>query len=248
MTKRIHELLNGPKKKLAILVDPEKTSSVSAIDALVEKLNVLKPTFIFVGGSTVSSNDMHMCLKLLRERTEIPLVIFPGSPEQVDEQADAILFMSLLSGRNPDYLIGHQVRSAKILKNMDIETISTAYLLIDGGKNSSVAYVSQTSPIPNEQTSIAVNTAVAGEMLGFQLAFLDAGSGAINPVPADMIRAVKNEISIPLIIGGGIKSIEEIESAYESGADVVVIGNKIEDDINFMLDLISYVDQKNLNM
>lgn len=247
MKNSILDILNGPEKKLAILLDPEKTKSPPFIEQLLEKINVLKPTFIFVGGSTVNASDMSNCLRALKANTDIPLVIFPGSHEQIDEQADAILFMSLLSGRNPDYLIGHQVRSARILKNMDIETISTAYLLIDGGKSSSVAYVSQTSPIPNEQTSIAVNTAIAGEMLGFKLIFMDAGSGARNPVSSEMIQAVKEEISIPLVVGGGLKSIGDIERAYEAGADVVVIGNKIEDDIDFMLDLINaYSSHKNL--
>src|SRR5690606_8958759 len=153
MTHTVYDILKSPEKKLAILVDPEKTNSSEIIAVLAEKLNILQPSFIFVGGSTVSAADMKNCLSVLKATTKIPIVIVPGSPEQVDEQADAILFMSLLSGRNPDYLIGHQVRSARILKQMNIETISTAYLLVDGGKNSSVAYVSQTSPIPNEQTS-----------------------------------------------------------------------------------------------
>jgi phosphoglycerol geranylgeranyltransferase len=233
-------ILRSYGKKLAVLIDPEKTSNFELLAPLMTKINQLNPTFIFVGGSTVDNLDLRNCIEQIKLLTSIPVVIFPGSHQQIDEQADAILFLSLLSGRNPDYLIGHQVQSAHLLKKMDIESIPTAYLLIDGGKNSSVAYVSQTSPIPNDQTSIAVNTAVAGEMLGFKAVFMDAGSGSIKPVPAEMIKAVKSEIDIPLIIGGGIKNIEQIENAYSSGADLIVIGNKIEEDLDFMLDLIHY--------
>lgn len=240
MKQGVLDILEQSSKNLAILIDPEKTNTEDQLKPLLSLISKLEPEFIFVGGSTVSQQQMKDCLQVIKKYSSIPTVIFPGSAEQVDEQADALLFLSLLSGRNPDYLIGHQVRSARQLKKMDIETISTAYLLVDGGKTSSVSYVSQTSPIPNEQIGIAVNTAVAGEMLGFKAVFMDAGSGAINAVPTEMIRAVKSEIDIPLIIGGGIKTIEEMDAVYEAGADVVVIGNKIEKDVDFMLDLISY--------
>jgi putative glycerol-1-phosphate prenyltransferase len=234
------DILTQKGKKLAILIDPEKTNTSASLDDLLKMINALSPTFIFVGGSTVDSDDLNNCLKIIKSQTDIPAVIFPGSHQQIDEQADALLFLSLLSGRNPDYLIGHQVQSAYHLKKMDIETISTAYLLIEGGKNSSVAYVSQTSPIPNDQVGIAVNTAVAGEMLGFKTIFMDAGSGAKNHVPVEMIKAVKENISLPLIIGGGLRSIASIDSAYHAGADLVVVGNKIEEDESFLLDLIGY--------
>lgn len=238
------DILNGEPRKLAILIDPEKTNDQNVLEELIQKIKILNPTFIFVGGSTVEASDLDKCISTIKSKTDIPVVIFPGSHDQINEKADAILFLSLLSGRNPDYLIGHQVQSAHILKKMDIETISTGYLLIDGGKNSSVAYVSQTSPIPNDQTTIAVNTAVAGEMLGFKTVFLDAGSGAKDPVPSKMIQEVKRQINVPLIIGGGLRSLEQIEDAYEAGADVVVIGNKIEEDTDFLLDLIGYYSKE----
>lgn len=240
----ILNILKDSRKKLALLIDPEKNHTSTDLAPILERLSALKPDFIFVGGSTVSHEQMDRCLKHLKAHTNIPLIIFPGSHEQINDQADGILYLSLLSGRNPDYLIGQQVRSAKSLKDMEIETISTAYLLVDGGKNSSVAYVSQTSPIPNDQVSIAVNTAVAGQLLGFGCVFMDAGSGALNSVSTEMIGAVKEEIDIPLIIGGGLKSISDIENAYEAGADVVVIGNKIEEDIDFMLDMVGYFSEK----
>jgi len=237
---KVYDILRSDQKKLAVLIDPEKTNDLESLSVLIPKIKSLNPAFIFVGGSTVDAEDFKQCIDTIKKLTSIPVLIFPGDHNQIDKNADGILFLSLLSGRNPDYLIGHQVQSAHLLKKMDVEVIPTAYMLIDGGKNSSVAYVSQTRPIPNDQNSIAVNTAVAGELLGFQCVFMDAGSGAKNPVPAEMIKEVKNTIDIPLIIGGGIKSIEEIDRAFDAGADLIVIGNKIEEDTNFLLDLIHY--------
>ncbi|MBN4070947.1 geranylgeranylglyceryl phosphate synthase family protein, partial [Crocinitomix catalasitica] len=158
---------------------------------------------------------------------------------QLSETADGILFLSLISGRNPDYLIGHQIQAAHHLKKMDIEVVPTAYLLVEGGKNSSVAYVSQTTPIPADQSTIAVNTAIAGEMMGMKAVFLDAGSGAKKSVVKEMIEEVKENIDVPLIVGGGIRSIDEVNAAKIAGANLIVIGNKIEEDIDFLLDLMS---------
>ncbi len=233
------DILSNGSKKIAVLIDPDKTSSLEDIKELGGKINILKPSFIFVGGSTVGIEDFDTCIKNLKKVTQIPLVIFPGSYTQIHNQADGILFLSLISGRNPDYLIGHQVESAHQLKKMDIEILSTGYILIDGGKNSSVSYVSQTRPIPFDQENIAIKTAVAGETIGMKTIFMDAGSGAPTPINSSMIKAVKQNIDIPLIIGGGIKNIEEVELAFDAGADVVVIGNKIEEDTNFLLDLVN---------
>jgi len=236
---RILELLKSKQKQIAILIDPEKHNSEVKLLELVAKINLLNPSFIFVGGSTVNATDFKSCVSILKENTSIPLVIFPGSHIQIDKKADAILFLSLISGRNPDFLIGHQVQAAHKLKQLDIEIIPTAYMLIDGGKNSSVAYVSQTSPIPADQISIAVNTAIAGELMGMKAIFMDAGSGAINSVSTEMITEVSNNISVPLIIGGGLKTIIEIENALNAGASVAVIGNKIEENVDFLLDLMN---------
>jgi putative glycerol-1-phosphate prenyltransferase len=241
---RVYDILNSKKKNIAVLIDPEKTNDFESLNPLISKVSSLNPAFIFVGGSTVDTDDFKKCIENIKGLTSIPLVIFPGDHNQIDESADGILFLSLLSGRNPDYLIGHQVQSAHLLKKMNIEVIPTAYLLVDGGKNSSVAYVSQTRPIPNDQNSIAVNTAVAGELLGFKCVFIDAGSGAKDPVPAEMIKEVKSNLDIPLIIGGGIKSIEELDTAFKAGADLIVIGNKIEEDTDFLLDLIQYYSKE----
>jgi len=229
------------EKQLAILIDPDKSKSTTQLIELIKKVNILQPNFIFVGGSTVDAKDFRSCIRTIKKNTQIPVIIFPGSHLQVDEKADGILFLSLISGRNPDFLIGHQIQAAPVIKQSNISVIPTAYLLVDGGKMSSVAYVSQTTPIPADQNVIAKNTALAGELMGMQCVFMDAGSGAKNPVPPTMIKTVSDNITIPLIIGGGIKTIEDVNKAYQSGADVVVIGNKIEEDINFLLDL------KNLN-
>ncbi len=231
------------KKQVSILIDPEKSHSESILLPLIEKINIVKPSFIFVGGSTVNESELDSCIDILKANTEIPIVIFPGSQMQIHPKADGILFLSLISGRNPDYLIGHQIKAAHILKKMPVEVIPTGYILIDGDRNSSVAYVSQTTPIPNDQNSIAVNTAIAGEMLGLKAIFLDAGSGANKVVPPAMIAEVKANIEGPLIIGGGLKSIADIELAFSYGADIVVVGNKIEEDIDFLLDLKALIRQ-----
>lgn len=237
------KILNNGRKKVAILVDPDKTNSEEKIRELVQKITLLNPAFIFVGGSTVNTEDFQFCLRTIKALTHIPVIIFPGSHHQVDDQADAILFLSLISGRNPDFLIGHQIESAQTIKKMTLESIPTGYLLIDGGKTSAVSYVSQTTPIPSDQTAIAVKTAVAGELLGLKSIFLDAGSGAINPVSPEMIAAVRKNVDVPILVGGGIRSTEQLEQALEAGADLVVIGNKIEENIDFLLDIKNLMKQ-----
>lgn len=236
MNKILNQLSVG-KKNLAVLIDPDKNQDDSQLLQLLKKIASLQPAFIFVGGSTVEASNFNNCIELIKKNCKIPLVIFPGSQEQIHPDADGILFLSLISGRNPDYLIGHHVETAHRLKKMNVEVIPTGYLLIDGGRNSSVQYVSQTTPIPADQISIAVKTAIAGELLGMKAIFLDAGSGAYNSISSKMIEEVRRNIKIPLIIGGGLKTIEQVKIAFESGADVVVIGNKIEDDVDFLLDL-----------
>ncbi|MCH2225774.1 MAG: geranylgeranylglyceryl/heptaprenylglyceryl phosphate synthase [Crocinitomicaceae bacterium] len=229
---------------MAILIDPDKIKDDLRFKDLLKRINVLRPDYVFVGGSTVDKEDFTNCCQKLKSYLEIPLVIFPGAHNQVSSDVDGILFLSLLSGRNPDYLIGHQVQAAPVLKKTKLEIMPTAYLLIDGGKPSSVSYVSQTTPIPNDQITIAVNTAMAGEMMGNKLVFMDAGSGALDKVPSKMISEVKKNINVPLIIGGGVKTIKELDECYNSGANLVVIGNKIEQNEDFLLDLANYFSQK----
>ncbi|MGB1103856.1 MAG: geranylgeranylglyceryl/heptaprenylglyceryl phosphate synthase [Crocinitomicaceae bacterium] len=240
---RYYDILKNGKRKLAILIDPEKTKDQSAIKALAEKINILKPSFLFVGGSTVTRNDLDVCIRNLKNESEIPIILFPGSHQQISNDADGILFLSLISGRNPDYLIGHQVESAHLLREMDLEIIPTGYILIDGGKPTTVTYISQTSPIPADQFQIATHTAIAGEMMGLKAIFLDAGSGAKTPVTSEMISSVCRSIDVPLIVGGGIKNIEDIDQAFDAGADLVVIGNQVENEIDFLLDIKNHLEE-----
>ena len=215
------------KKQFAILIDPDKENEDS-LEALCELANQYKVDYLFVGGSLLTQDCLSDCIEVIKLHTQIPVVLFPGDNLQINSHADAILFLSLISGRNPDLLIGKHVISAPILKDSGIEVVSTGYMLIDGGTPTSVSYMSNTTPIPANKRDIAVCTAMAGEMLGLKLIFMDAGSSALNPVGENMISAVKKSIDIPLIVGGGIRSAEKAKAAFEAGADVVVVGNAIE--------------------
>lgn len=236
----IYDNFNQKKGQIAILVDPEKTNSEDQLLPLIEKSTFAKIDYFFVGGSTVSRNDVEKTIAILKKHSDIPVVIFPGSAHQLSKDADALLFLSLVSGRNPDFLITHHVNSAEEIIKMDLEVIPTAYILVDGGTKSSVAYVSQTTPIPRNQTNIAVNTAIAAILQGKKLVYFDAGSGANETVPLDFITKLQQHISIPVIVGGGVRSIESIQHFKNSGANVIVIGNHIEDNIDFLLDIQSY--------
>lgn len=221
---------------IAILIDPEKTNSREDILQLIKRSEIAKVDYFFIGGSTVTKKQFNDAISILKKNTSIPLVIFPGAAHQVSEKADALLYLSLISGRNPDYLIGQHVHSASEIFKMDIEVIPTAYLLIDGGKQSSVAYVSQTTPIPRDNHTIILDTVKAGILQGKKVIFCDAGSGAHFQVPSDVVKEI-NALGVPLIIGGGIDSIEKVQNLKHAGANVIVIGNKIEEDIDFLLDL-----------
>lgn len=235
----IYSKIERVKKGIAVLIDPEKSDDTTRLKELLDKAAFAGIDFIFVGGSTVTRNEFNRTVDLIKEHSSIPVVIFPGSSQQLSPKADAILYLSLLSGRNPDYLIGHHVQSATEIYDMDIEVIPTAYLLIDGGTQSSVAYVSQTTPIPNDKYTIVRQTAIAGKLQGKKLIYLDAGSGAKQSVPALMLHELK-DLEIPLIVGGGIRELEQVRSAHDAGASIVVIGNKLEEDIDFLLDIRSY--------
>lgn len=238
------QLSQPGKRYIAVLIDPEKCTDDKTLKQLLEKATFAKIDFLFIGGSTVTRKEFDKAINLIRNLTKIPLVIFPGSAQQISAKADAILYLSLLSGRNPDFLIGHHIQSATELYDMDIEVIPTAYLLIDGGTQSSVAYVSQTTPIPRDQKSIVKQTAIAGKLMGKSLIYLDAGSGAKFNVPAAMIKEL-TFLNVPIIVGGGIRDTNTIRNLHDAGANVVVIGNKIEDEIDFLLDINNY--KSNLN-
>ncbi|MFM7858045.1 MAG: phosphoglycerol geranylgeranyltransferase, partial [Flammeovirgaceae bacterium] len=176
-------------------------------------------------------------IKHIKNNTSIPVLIFPGSSLQIDPSADALLFLSLISGRNPDLLIGQHVIAAPILKNNKLEVIPTGYILINSGKTTSVAYISNTTPIPEDKYSLAACTALAGEMLGLRLIYLDAGSGAENEINAKMINTVRKTVKAPLIVGGGINTSRKAIAALDAGADVIVIGNALEKDPNLLTEI-----------
>jgi phosphoglycerol geranylgeranyltransferase len=215
------------ENQLAVLIDPDKTDqkSLGKIAGLLEELRV---DFIFVGGSLLTQDHLEPCLEYVSQNTTVPVVLFPGNSLQISNKADGILLLSLISGRNPELLIGNHVIAAPVLKNSGLEIIPTGYMLIESGKLTSVMYMSNTNPIPADKTDIAQCTAMAGEMLGLKLIYMDAGSGAEIPVSQNMISAVKSTISLPLIIGGGIRSAQDAKNAWEAGADLIVIGNALE--------------------
>ena len=219
-------------KLLAILLDPDKIEWGN-LNPLISKINQSPATHIFIGGSLVESNRLDELILKIKQNCDLPMVLFPGNPSQISNHADAILFLSLISGRNPDYLIEHQVNAAPILKNSNLEIIPTGYILIESGSETAVEKVSQTKPIDSNNFELVVNTAIAGEMLGNKLIYLEAGSGANNAVPLEMIQRVTQNIEIPLIVGGGIRDLQGIQNAYNAGADLVVIGTAFENNINF---------------
>jgi putative glycerol-1-phosphate prenyltransferase len=214
------------KKQIALLIDPEEHSVASA-EALAKAADAAKVDFILVGGSYVST-DLTAVVHAIKGATKIPVMLFPGSPMQVAPAADALLLLTLISGRNPDYLIGNHVLSSGLIRKSGLEVIPVGYMLIDGGATTSVQYISNTNPIPANKPDLAVATAIAGEMLGLKMIYLEAGSGAPNPVPADVITAVKNAVKLPLIVGGGLRSEAAILDALDAGADMVVVGNAAE--------------------
>lgn len=222
---------------LAVLIDPDKANE-NQLDLLVSQPGFQEIDFLFVGGSLVTDGNMRSCLKNLKLRTKKPLIIFPGSPNQIDNTADAILLLSLISGRNPDLLIGRHVESAFKLKRSELEIFSTGYILIDGGRTTTVSYISSTTPIPQDKPGIAAATALAGVMLGNQFIYLDCGSGALQYANAQLVATVKNEINVPLIIGGGIRTKQAAKEIYAAGADIIVVGNKLEENPEFLSDLI----------
>jgi len=220
------------QKLLAILIDPDKVT-IDRILILTEKISQSPATHILVGGSSFDGNELDEIIKLLKENTTLPILLFPGHASQISAEADGILFLQLLSGRNPDYLIAQQVDSVPLLEQTKLEIISTGYLLIESGSETAVERVSKTKPLDRKNSDFVAQTAKAGEFIGNKLIYLEAGSGAQKTVPLDMIAKVASRIAIPLIVGGGIRSQKDIEEAFNAGADMVVIGTAFENDIHF---------------
>jgi putative glycerol-1-phosphate prenyltransferase len=220
------------KKLLAILLDPDKIV-LKNLPSLISKINQSPATHIFIGGSQVKTTILNELIVKIKQNCNLPIVLFPGNPSQISTEADAILFLSLISGRNPDYLIEHQVKAAPILKQTKLEIISTGYILIDSGTKTAVERVSKTKPLERSNLDLVLATAQAGEMLGNKLIYLEAGSGAKRAVPLEIIKLVAQNIEIPLLVGGGIVDLQGIQKAYDAGADLVVIGTAFENDMNF---------------
>ncbi len=224
------------KKSFAVLVDPDKVNDAK-MQQLVELAVAAKVDYFFVGGSLVVSNYIDECVQFIKRNCSISVILFPGSSSQVSKYADALLYLSLISGRNADLLIGQHVVSAPVVKKSGLEIMSTGYMVIDGGAPTTVSYISNASPLPADKNEIAMCTAMAGEMLGMKLIYMDSGSGAKRPVAESMIEKVSNCISVPLIIGGGITQPEKAYLNCKAGADVIVVGNAIEKDESLIMEM-----------
>jgi putative glycerol-1-phosphate prenyltransferase len=232
------------KKKFVVLIDPDKVR-LGNMDNVLDNAVKAKVDYFFIGGSLIVNNQLDQCLLTIKEQCHIPMILFPGSSLQLSWKADAILFLSLISGRNPDLLIGNHVIAAPYLKLSPLEVMPTGYMLMDGGADTSVLYMSNTRPIPTHKEDIAVCTAMAGEMLGLRLLYMDAGSGAKIPIGEEIIESVSGAVSVPLVVGGGIKTPEKAAANAAAGADVIVVGNAIEKNPNLVMEMAEAVHQFN---
>ncbi len=238
---KIINLKKEGKKQIAVLIDPDRLNTDELV-SLISKIAISHINYVFVGGSLLSSDQMDKYINLIKQNIDIPVIIFPGNVHQISNSADGILFLSLISGRNPEFLIGSQVVAAPLLKKSNLEILSTGYVLVDSGVQTTASYISNTTPLPRNKADIAVATALASEMIGHKLLYLDGGSGAKLEVPREMISAVKKHTNIPLFVGGGINTKEKLETAFNSGADLVVIGTAIEKNQDFLNDIIEVLN------
>jgi putative glycerol-1-phosphate prenyltransferase len=228
------------RKSIAVLVDPDKVEDAARLQHLIRLASENCIDYFFVGGSLITTTNLAEVVRQIKDNVTIPVILFPGNSIQIEPTADALLFLSLISGRNPELLIGQHVIAAPIIRNTRLEVIPTGYVLINSGKTSSVAYISNTMPIPDDKYSLAACTALAGEMLGLKTIYIDAGSGAEKEISARMIASVRKSISVPLIVGGGINTARKAITALEAGADLIVVGNALEKDP----DLLTEVSEK----
>lgn len=227
-------------KQFAVLVDPDKTSN-EQIENLCSAAADGGVDYIFVGGSLLTNGSLPNCIRRIKYACNLPVVLFPGNNNQIDGQADAILFLSLISGRNADLLIGKHVISAPVIREKQLEAIATGYLLIESGNTTTALYMSNTHPIPSDKPDIAACTAMAGEMLGLKMIFMDAGSGAKIPISEEMIRTVRKSVQVPLIVGGGIRTPEKAAANCRAGADMIVVGNTIEKNPSLIKEIASAI-------
>lgn len=236
------------KKSIAVLVDPDKIEEAPKLHQLINLASENCVDFFFVGGSLVTTTNLSEVVKYIKDNVSIPVVLFPGNSIQIDSSADALLFLSLISGRNPELLIGQHVIAAPIIRNTRLEVIPTGYMLINSGRTTSVAYISNTTPIPDDKYSLAACTAMAGEMLGLQSIYMDAGSGAEVAISQKMISAVRKAVKVPLIVGGGLNTSRKAITALEAGADMIVIGNALEKTPEFLIEVSEKLYELNQNV
>lgn len=240
----IYKLINHKKergqKQIAVLVDPDKIETPQIAD-LIKLAEQAQVDYFFIGGSLLFKDQLEACVKAIKAQTNIPTVLFPGSVLQICPSADAILFLSLISGRNPELLIGQHVIAAPYLKASQLEVIPTGYMLIDGGQPTTASYMSNTLPIPADKPDVAACTAMAGAFLGLKIIYLDGGSGAQNPIATAMIKLVSESVDLPIIVGGGIRSSEQAYKSASAGADLIVVGNILEKDPRKILEISSAV-------
>lgn len=240
MKMRVYPSILEKKKKgeksFAVLIDPDKANE-SSLASLVELAMKASVDYFFVGGSLVVSDHLDECIRQIKAQSSIPVLLFPGSPSQISKRADALLYLSLISGRNADLLIGQHVISAPFVKKSGLELIPTGYMVVDGGAPTTVSYISNAAPLPADKAEIALCTAMAGEMLGKKLIYMDAGSGAKKAISEEMIAAVAQNISIPLVVGGGIRDAEKAYRNCKAGADMIVVGNALEKDVSLITEI-----------
>jgi putative glycerol-1-phosphate prenyltransferase len=228
------------KKSFAVLIDPDKVNT-AVLDELISLSVSAKVDYFLVGGSLIISNHLDEVVRYIKSNCAVPVILFPGSPNQVSNYADALLYLSLISGRNADFLIGQHMISAPFIKQSGLEIMPTGYMLIDGGAPTTASYISNATPIPSDKNDIAMCTAMAGEMLGMKLIYMDSGSGAKRPVSESMIETVAKNIDVPLIVGGGIMDAEKAYLNCKAGADVIVIGNAIEKNSSLIIEMASAI-------
>ncbi len=246
MSRKIYSSISARKqqgkKSFAVLIDPDKVDEQS-IEEITSMAVEAEVDYLLVGGSLVITNHLDEVVQQIKKECDLPVILFPGSPSQISRYADALLYLSLISGRNPELLIGQHVISAPFVKQSGLEIISTGYMVIDGGAPTTVSYISNANPLPADKNEIAVCTALAGEMLGMSLIYMDSGSGAKRAVSETMIAAVAQQVSVPIVVGGGITTPEKAWLNCKAGADIIVVGNAIEKDLSLMKEMSAAVHQ-----
>ncbi len=241
--KQVHKNSTG-QKSFAVLLDPDNLDHSGCLD-IIRLCNLHQVDYILVGGSLITQSNQALLIKQIKQHTQIPVLLFPSHSLHIDAQADGILLLSLISGRNPEFLIGQHVIAAPLLKKSKLEVIPTGYILVDSGRQTTASYMSGTTPLPHDKPNIAASTALAGELLGMQFIYLDGGSGAQHAVSPEMIRAVRKAIDGPLMVGGGINTTQKASTALAAGADIIVVGTQIEKDQHFISEIAEIISEFN---